>query len=458
MLRFFVLSSLILSVLVFFSFYSKNLDWFTNLPGFFLTENSSLLQKLQKDQFSTKKTHTSKSDIAKQDIDKQNLEILDRQINLLKLQLKLLEVDWPAEPPQEKNLKAELIQKNIYRNLLSTEVDKHFQKKIQPQIDYLLSILEEANLDPEEKTFFVQYKKSDRLQQIKNYSRLQKLLQRQVDMQNKMALNESTSEKSETKSDSEKTKSASNSQVNSSPQVTTSQEEENAKDLNKTKLKKKYRYFSGWEFKQIFLEASANYTKVKAPIAGLAEITGEPSLDARIVEIAEKRGYLKQKLALEQHLIATQNNQRLQREALEALEKLQAEARKDGLNLVLVSGYRSVQEQRNIFLSRLGLDSVSLEQILSGEFDTLVNQVLITSSIPGYSRHHTGYTFDLGCGDFDLLRFAYTPCFEWLSRDNYLNAKRFGIIPSYPEGAGLQGPDPEAWEYVWVGESYLLAE
>lgn len=164
MLRFFVLSSLILSVLVFFSFYSKNLDWFTNLPGFFLTENSSLLQKLQKDQFSTKKTHISKSDIAKQDIDKQNLEILDRQINLLKLQLKLLEVDWPAEPPQEKNLKAELIQKNIYRNLLSKEVDKHFQKKIQPQIDYLLSILEEANLDPEEKTFFVQYKKSDRLQ------------------------------------------------------------------------------------------------------------------------------------------------------------------------------------------------------------------------------------------------------------------------------------------------------
>jgi len=35
--------------------------------------------------------------------------------------------------------------------------------------------------------------------------------------------------------------------------------------------------------------------------------------------------------------------------------------------------------------------------------------------------------------------------------------KRFGFIPSYPENSGKQGPEPEPWEYVWVGEDVLLA-
>src|SRR5690606_25521512 len=34
---------------------------------------------------------------------------------------------------------------------------------------------------------------------------------------------------------------------------------------------------------------------------------------------------------------------------------------------------------------------------------------------------------------------------------NYANAKRFGFIPSYPPDGGKQGPEPEPWEFVWVG-------
>ena len=64
---------------------------------------------------------------------------------------------------------------------------------------------------------------------------------------------------------------------------------------------------------------------------------------------------------------------------------------------------------------------------------------------------------DLGSGK-DFTDFGSTRAYEWLSSDNYLNAKRFGFIPSYPQGAGKQGPDPEPWEYVWVGEDRLLAD
>jgi LAS superfamily LD-carboxypeptidase LdcB len=42
-----------------------------------------------------------------------------------------------------------------------------------------------------------------------------------------------------------------------------------------------------------------------------------------------------------------------------------------------------------------------------------------------------------------------------MSKDNYLQAKKYGWIPSYPEGAQQQGPEPEAWEYVWVGTASL---
>ncbi len=38
-----------------------------------------------------------------------------------------------------------------------------------------------------------------------------------------------------------------------------------------------------------------------------------------------------------------------------------------------------------------------------------------------------------------------------MAADNYRVAKQFGFIPSYPSGAGAQGPEPEPWEYVYVG-------
>ncbi len=97
-------------------------------------------------------------------------------------------------------------------------------------------------------------------------------------------------------------------------------------------------------------------------------------------------------------------------------------------------------------------------KIISGESDKEINDILITRSIPGYSKHHTGYTIDIGCGNYLLdYSFADTECFDWLAVNNYENAKRFGFIPSYPENSGKQGPEPEPWEYVWVGEDVLLA-
>lgn len=113
--------------------------------------------------------------------------------------------------------------------------------------------------------------------------------------------------------------------------------------------------------------------------------------------------------------------------------------------------------QRQLFLSRLRASGVSTAQIANGQADSQIVTVLSQAAIPGYSRHHTGYTVDFVCAN-GTQTFETTTCFKWLSADNYLNAKKYGWIPSYPDGANQQGPEPEPWEYVWVGVPTLLKD
>jgi LAS superfamily LD-carboxypeptidase LdcB len=62
---------------------------------------------------------------------------------------------------------------------------------------------------------------------------------------------------------------------------------------------------------------------------------------------------------------------------------------------------------------------------------------------------------DLACGGVGLYSFKTTSCYAWLSKNNFENAKKYGWVPSYPEEASQQGPEPEAWEYIWVGTQSL---
>jgi D-alanyl-D-alanine carboxypeptidase len=203
-----------------------------------------------------------------------------------------------------------------------------------------------------------------------------------------------------------------------------------------------YKQFTGSEFKDFYDNFS--YSKVDE-ITEKPTIRGQIDADKKIQELAEKRGY---KLRFEAIC------QCFQIEASQDWAKLKAAASKEAdLNLVLVSGFRSIKDQRDIFLNQI--TNWSNQAISEGQADEAINDILVTRSIPGYSKHHTGYTIDLGCNSQDLINFKNTLCYQWLSANNYENAKRFGFIPSYPQGATNQGPDPEQWEFVWVGEENL---
>ena len=200
-----------------------------------------------------------------------------------------------------------------------------------------------------------------------------------------------------------------------------------------------------------------------SPRTDAPPITGDPAADRRIVGLAVARGYRLRAGAAAGEL-ERQDGHALQPQAFAAWRALQAAARAEALQLGLVSSYRSVERQRRIFLAALERAGVqrqgsgpSPSELASGRADALVEAVLRVSSPPGFSRHHTGYTIDitdLASGE-DFTDFGRTSGFEWISRHNYLNAKRFGFLPSYPEGAAEQGPDTEPWEYVWVGTGVL---
>lgn len=215
--------------------------------------------------------------------------------------------------------------------------------------------------------------------------------------------------------------------------------------------------FSDPEFKLLYKQtAYPNIQDVTTP----PSITGNAEADKRIHKIATERGYALTSVPVAPiHKVETYfsgKDDLLQLPALNAWQDLKTRAEKDKIPLTLVSAYRSFDFQRALMLDRLKDANVKTEAIQSGRYDSAINEVLIGVAPPGFSRHHTGYIIDLACGNIGLHGFIKTACFDWISKNNYEIAKLYGWIPSYPEGAKAQGPEPEPWEYAWVGVEALI--
>ena len=171
-------------------------------------------------------------------------------------------------------------------------------------------------------------------------------------------------------------------------------------------------------------------------------ITGDTAVDRRIRELAEDRGYRLRATASVP--LEEVDGRALQPSAATAWRELQNAAAADGVAIVLTSAHRTVEHQRRLFLGRLG-----------GTSDRAIEAALRTAAPPGYSKHHTGYAVDIGQPGQRRGSFHLTAAFDWLAADNYANARRHGWVPSYPVFGSHMGPDPEAWEFVWVGPANL---
>jgi LAS superfamily LD-carboxypeptidase LdcB len=209
---------------------------------------------------------------------------------------------------------------------------------------------------------------------------------------------------------------------------------------------RKLKLYSGEEF--VSLYNAFAYPNVKefeiAP-----SITGNSIADERIRNLAIERGYIGRSIAIPP--LRDTGKYQLQYRAATSWDEMVKKAKQDGQTLILTAAFRTIEDQRDLFNEGLNTAGATPALIAAGKADLGVQSVLKRISVPGYTRHHSGYTVDIGCQNDNGVLFGASTCFAWLSRNNYENAKTFGWIPSYPSGAPKQGPDPEEWEYSWVG-------
>jgi LAS superfamily LD-carboxypeptidase LdcB len=194
------------------------------------------------------------------------------------------------------------------------------------------------------------------------------------------------------------------------------------------------------------------FSTIKAIAAGsrpssYSQITKE-HLDF-MAKIAEKRGYFKTTEAKQSELTSVGSIQ-LEKTAAEAFTKMQATAKAEGVNFTLNSGYRGLDEQTKLFFKSSGVEfPIPDSAIFDGTKgdESAYNARLNKSAVPGYSEHATGKAFDLDSDGVNVTEsFRQTKAYDWLTKDNYANSKKFGFQESYPENS-TSGANKEPWHW-----------
>lgn len=125
-------------------------------------------------------------------------------------------------------------------------------------------------------------------------------------------------------------------------------------------------------------------------------------------------------------------------EAAKATEAMFATAKRDGIDLTLVSGYRSYDYQKQVYTNFVSLDSEAAANRYSAK--------------PGHSEHQTGLAIDVGdtSGQCQLETcFGDTAAGKWVAA----NAHKYGFIVRYKKDTEQQvGFSYEPWHLRYVGK------
>lgn len=131
--------------------------------------------------------------------------------------------------------------------------------------------------------------------------------------------------------------------------------------------------------------------------------------------------------------LKTDEAEYIQEKVAPFLEDMLEEAKEDGIELLVVSAYRSFDEQK------------SLKSAYSVQYGSGANTF---SADQGYSEHQLGTTIDLTTSEIGggLVGFEKTEAYAWLLK----YAHRYGFVLSYPERNGYYIFEP--WHWRFVGE------
>ena len=121
-------------------------------------------------------------------------------------------------------------------------------------------------------------------------------------------------------------------------------------------------------------------------------------------------------------------------ETANAWQGMSSAAQADEVELVMVSGFRSIEYQASLIRNKLAAGQT-------------ISEILQVNVAPGYSQHHTGNAIDIATPGYKPLleEFENSPAFTWLKE----HAGRFGFTLSYPR----RNPEGIAYEpWHWYRE------
>ena len=145
-------------------------------------------------------------------------------------------------------------------------------------------------------------------------------------------------------------------------------------------------------------------------------------------------------------------------EAYLKFKQMQNDAKKEGIEIEIVSGYRSYEKQKDIWNNKY---NKNFENGILGIKN--INRIIQYSTLPGTSRHHWGTDIDIIDKRFvpkgDLLiekNYAengiYSQLFYWMKK----NSKKYGFYLVYDDSPKRKGFKFEPWHYSYKPLSVIF--
>tara|TARA_B100000212_G_scaffold239531_1_gene182435 strand:- start:581 stop:1285 length:705 start_codon:yes stop_codon:yes gene_type:complete len=147
-----------------------------------------------------------------------------------------------------------------------------------------------------------------------------------------------------------------------------------------------------------------------------------------------------------ENLVEITPNILVHKKMYKSLLKMRDDAQKDGVYLVFLSGFRSIELQKEIFYSLKSMRSqIAVERAR-------------VSAPPGYSEHSTGFAIDIGDAlrretDFEV-EFETTSAFKWLEK----NAAKYHFKLSFDKKQNSVDYEPWHWRYEGNIEALKIFE
>ena len=128
------------------------------------------------------------------------------------------------------------------------------------------------------------------------------------------------------------------------------------------------------------------------------------------------------------------DNKKLNKEAYDAFISLAEDAKKEGYTILIVSSYRTYQDQEDVWKD------------YKASFGTKKADAYAARA--GSSEHETGLAIDVADYNDKNDKFEATESFNWMQT----NAHKYGYILRYPKDKeNITGYSYEAWHYRYVG-------